>query len=1091
MAAITAPTEQHHCFFMKTILLAGVCLLGFAAVTSAAPDLYIRDTPADMGMEPNPDASPMWLSEDIWVRQDPFPGYQPYPFVADPAWLTAVSPLHQNAEYRDPKSSRPNYLYVRVRNRGSTASTGTERLRVYWAKASTGLAWPTHWVDYIAAHCGPNRLYGIEITKPRRNAADPAVTAAELNEYRDAIIAIGTTMSYQFPDGVSYFDKQDAVHEHVSTSGESFAHMSDGFLPWHREFISRYEMLLREAYPKVTLFYWDWRTDPRLYPALTTLLGSFSGGIGAPFNVLAPPSVSRFTGSDSWAPTPTSTLDTTITGQSTYSLTRSQNENNGHNRSHVFIGGTTGNMSDTTTAAEDPIFFMLHANADRLWAMWQRKNTNRLDPALTYSGTSADMTLPMSPWNGLTYNGSAASMSNPSPGMSPWTTTDGYIYNKAANDPSIVYPPIYDTAPLVIPVLQAGESVIIQIPWYPPNPAHFACFGADQGHVCLLARIETSTTAPYGMTTAEGADVNVNTRNNNNIAWKNVTVQDTFTGPLFITDVLIRNIFKREMFTRFLFMVPLEERNINIYNFGAVYVDLGPELYRRWVEGGAVGQGVERLPNNRLQLFGPEAYIGNIKLLPDEVHLVQTTLDLRKDYADPRGKAYHLDLVQYAEEPAGLQLVGGNRFQFNFNKLTLIRQGADWSYLDTGKLEDDRWREVEYDDRSWRRGPAELGYEDDPETTIEAGHITTWFRHRFDVLDPSIYRNLILRIKADDGVVVYLNGTEIYRRRMPTGQPGPDTLAISSVEGVLEDLFSVADVSTFLTLLRPGPNVVAVELHQDSTQPTDASFDLELCANIATPIFPPIVRIPFPPNRLLHLAGEPIQLYAEAADGDGKIRLLSFYADGQLIGEVADDRGSILWQDARPGRHRIEVVAHDDDGLTGSGYATMAVLQNLPPEVRIVSPAPGAVFKTSDSIPIIAEASDVGGRINMVDFYHRRGHKFSSEDVFIGSAFMPPYTLTVKDLPPGHHTFTAYAVDNEGETASSLPISIVVVEDSGAGQLRIQRMDDHLMLYWNNPNAILQETGSLTDQWNAVPNAQSPHTVFATEKSRFYRLFIP
>ncbi len=88
----------------------------------------------------------------------------------DPAWLTAVAPLHQNPQYRDPKLSKPNYVYVRVRNRGDAASSGTERLRVYWAKASTGLSWPSQWVDYTNNTGGSFKLYGLEITKPRKNA---------------------------------------------------------------------------------------------------------------------------------------------------------------------------------------------------------------------------------------------------------------------------------------------------------------------------------------------------------------------------------------------------------------------------------------------------------------------------------------------------------------------------------------------------------------------------------------------------------------------------------------------------------------------------------------------------------------------------------------------------------------------------------------------------------------------------------------------------------------------------------------------------------------------------------------------------------
>jgi serine protease len=122
-------------------------LLAFTPLTSAQ-NVYMKDTPTDTGLEPNPDLGPMWVSEDIWVRTSPDPGYQPYPFPeASPPW----TPLpHQNPEYRDPKYSVPNYVYVRVRNNGASASTGTERLRLYWAKASTGLSWPAQCAPWLS-----------------------------------------------------------------------------------------------------------------------------------------------------------------------------------------------------------------------------------------------------------------------------------------------------------------------------------------------------------------------------------------------------------------------------------------------------------------------------------------------------------------------------------------------------------------------------------------------------------------------------------------------------------------------------------------------------------------------------------------------------------------------------------------------------------------------------------------------------------------------------------------------------------------------------------------------------------------------------
>jgi len=102
---------------------------------------------------------------------------------------------------------------VRVRNRGNSASSGNETLHVYWAKASTGLAWPVDWNDHLDNPCGgAPRLYGYEVTKPRKNGA----TASNVDQmdYVAAIQMIDTA-AFQFPDGVTYFDKQNVEHTYV------------------------------------------------------------------------------------------------------------------------------------------------------------------------------------------------------------------------------------------------------------------------------------------------------------------------------------------------------------------------------------------------------------------------------------------------------------------------------------------------------------------------------------------------------------------------------------------------------------------------------------------------------------------------------------------------------------------------------------------------------------------------------------------------------------------------------------------------------------------------------------------------------------
>ena len=108
-------------------------------------------------------------------------------------------------------------------------------------------------------------------------------------------------------------------------------------------------------------------------------------------------------------------------------------------------------------------------------------------------------------------------------------------------------------------------------------------------------------------------------------------------------------------------------------------------------------------------------------------------------------------------------------------------------------------------------------------------YITTYYRRSFSVSDPSAYSALTVRLQRDDGGVVYLNGTEVFRSNMPSGAIDFQTEAASSVRD--EDAFVEASVDA--GLLRAGTNVVAVEIHQHGTRSSDTSFDLELLAKSA------------------------------------------------------------------------------------------------------------------------------------------------------------------------------------------------------------------------------------------------------------------
>jgi len=167
---------------------------------------------------------------------------------------------------------------------------------------------------------------------------------------------------------------------------------------------------------------------------------------------------------------------------------------------------------------------------------------------------------------------------------------------------------------------------------------------------------------------------------------------------------------------------------------------------------------------------------------------------------------------------------------------SLVPKGDTWSYLDDGTDQGTAWTAIVFDDSSWSSGPAPLGYGgDEAVTTVSYGpnsnnkYTTTWFRREFNVVDPSIFDFLLLRVRRDDGVVAHLNGIEIYRGNMPAGVIDYQTFSSSTVVGAEEYTFFSSAVDPLL--LVAGSNVLAIEVHQRSLSSSDLSFDAGLFAD--------------------------------------------------------------------------------------------------------------------------------------------------------------------------------------------------------------------------------------------------------------------
>jgi len=120
-----------------------------------------------------------------------------------------------------------------------------------------------------------------------------------------------------------------------------------------------------------------------------------------------------------------------------------------------------------------------------------------------------------------------------------------------------------------------------------------------------------------------------------------------------------------------------------------------------------------------------------------------------------------------------------------------------------------------------------------------AKYITTYFRKSFSVTNPAAFTTLTLDVIRDDGIVVYMNGNEVFRNNMPTSTIAYNTLSPVAIGGTDESAWITTTLNA--NTLVSGTNVMAVEIHQQAASSTDISFNTRLNAS-STAVTPIVTR---------------------------------------------------------------------------------------------------------------------------------------------------------------------------------------------------------------------------------------------------------
>jgi hypothetical protein len=175
-----------------------------------------------------------------------------------------------------------------------------------------------------------------------------------------------------------------------------------------------------------------------------------------------------------------------------------------------------------------------------------------------------------------------------------------------------------------------------------------------------------------------------------------------------------------------------------------------------------------------------------------------------------------------------------------------------WTYA-TANLDGVNWTDPAYDDSGWDgSGPGLLWVDTrgSPNSAIPVPMVTQmpsdpttadpyptyYLRTHFTLTNNLYVSSLLFSNYLDDGAVYYLNGTEVYRLRMPAlpaqivnatlASGYPCSNSVSYGNAVCPDTFAVS--GSLLTNLLAGDNVMAVEVHNYAAASPDITFGLAL-----------------------------------------------------------------------------------------------------------------------------------------------------------------------------------------------------------------------------------------------------------------------
>jgi len=212
--------------------------------------------------------------------------------------------------------------------------------------------------------------------------------------------------------------------------------------------------------------------------------------------------------------------------------------------------------------------------------------------------------------------------------------------------------------------------------------------------------------------------------------------------------------------------------------------------------------------------------------------------------------------------------------------------------------------------------------------------------------------------------------------------------------------------------------ITAVATNNTGTTRTSPAVNVTVNA----PNTPPTVSITSPVGGTSIPGGTTVTIQATAADNNGSVTRVEFYAGATKIGEDTTSPYSISWTaPGAAGGVTLTAVATDNAGAqtTSQPVSVTVSAANAAPTVNITSPASGASVAPGSTVPITANASDSDGTVTRVEFY--------AGTTKIGEDTSSPYSISwTAPTNAGPVSLTAVATDNSGAQTTSAVVPVTI-----------------------------------------------------------------